>query len=266
MPKYQSSGKYRSKQRYNRSLGDIYRSLQNLYKIINQLQKYKSSGNSSFGSHGYRPPKISRYQPERQPTKYTKEKVEPRYVVKTETPRYRIETPTRQISAEQLAEEAEKKIEPKLRPLIEGIESKLSEISSPSAETELDNLQTEKTQASLDEIREHALELREFEDLDWEGSHEDAEFLLDMRDALVHSLEKPEQGISESSIENQTIESEPVLSDVAHGTELSTEVELLPQVESSIDEMDFFALESELFGIDSDIEAEVEDQSEVGFA
>ncbi len=264
MPKYQNSGKYGGKQRYNRSLKDVYRSLQNLYKRIDQLQRYKNSGSSSSGSYGYKPRMMSRYSSERHPEKYTKQKVEPRYVVKTEAPKYRIETPRFQTSAEQLAEETERKIEAKLKPLLEGIDRKLGEEKSTSVEIQSENTQIEKPQTSLEELRTHALELREFEDIDWNGSREDAEFLWNMRDALVHSIEMRDPNLSEPNIENQKIEAEPLIPEAIHGTELSTEFKLAPQSELKFDETDFFALESELFGLEKGIEAEAEDEIEGG--
>jgi len=206
---------------------------------------------------------MSRYQSDRQPKQYTKEKVEPRYVVKTEAPKYRIET--RQTNAEQLAEETERKIESRLKPLIEGIERKLSEENSAQVESEPQDIQTEKQPTRLDELRRHVLELREFEDRDGEGSREEAEFLLNLRDALVRSVEKREQEIIEPRIENSKTESELLNPEAIHGTELSTEFKLSQQAELPFDEMDFFALESELFGIESEMEAEREDQAEVGF-
>ncbi len=263
LPKYQNSSKYRSKQQY-RSLKDIYRTLQNLYKRIDQIQRYKSSGSSSSGYYGYKPRMMSRYSSKRHPEKYTKEKVEPRYVVKTEAPKYKIETPRLQTSSEQLTEETERKIEARLKPLIEGIARKLDIETSVSVESESVDIPEEKSK-SLDELRTHALELREFEGRDWEGSREDLEFLWNMRNALIHTVENREQDFTESSIENQKIEAEPIVPEAIHGTELSTEFKLSPQSELPFDEMDFFALENELFGIESQMEAEVEDQAEVGF-
>lgn len=261
MPKYQSSAKYRGKQQY-RSLGDIYRSLRNLYKRIDQLQRYRSSGSSSSGSYGYKPRMMSRYSSEHHPEKYTKEKIEPRYVVKTETPKYRIETPRFQTSAEQLAEETERKIEAKLKPLLEGIDKKLGEDNSGSIEIEADENQLEKPRASLEELGTHALEIREFEDSDWNGAREDAEALWNMRDALIRTVEN--QGdADELNVESPKIESEPAIPEAIHGTEMSTEFKL-SQSELPFDEMDFFALEGELFGIEKEFEAEAEDEIEGG--
>jgi hypothetical protein len=44
----------------------------------------------------------------------------------------------------------------------------------------------------LNELKEHAVELREFEDSDWDGTREDLELLWDLREALSRSVEKGE--------------------------------------------------------------------------
>ncbi len=205
---------------------------------------------------------MSRYQSEPERKEYPREKPQPRYIVKSETPTYKFEAP-KQFNTEQLVEETENRIESKLKPLIEGIERKLD--TNPSTENELEGLQSERPYASIDEIRKHALELHEFEGRDWEGSREDLEFLWNMRNLLELAIEDNEDTIK-PNIERHAIEDQQVVvPDAFRGTELSTEVKFSPQVESPVDEMDFFALESELFGIESEMEAEVEDQAEVGF-
>lgn len=45
---------------------------------------------------------------------------------------------------------------------------------------------------SLDELKEHAMELREFEGTDWDGTPEDLELLWNLREALSRSVEKGE--------------------------------------------------------------------------
>jgi hypothetical protein len=198
---------------------------------------------------------MMRYQPEPERREY---------IVKSETPTYRIEPP-RQINTEQLVEETENRIESKLKPLIEGIERKLD--TNASTGNELEHLEIEKPHASLDEIRKHALELREFADRDWDGSREDLEFLWTMRNLAQIAIEgraDTDEDTIEPTIESHAIEHQQAEPDTFRGTELSTEVNLSAQRESPVDEMDFFALESELFGIEYEMEAEVEDQSEVG--
>jgi hypothetical protein len=54
----------------------------------------------------------------------------------------------------------------------------------------------------LSELREHATEMREFEDADWEGTREDLELLWDLREALSRSAEKGELEVP--------VQSEPV--------------------------------------------------------
>jgi hypothetical protein len=207
----------------------------------------------------------SRYRSEPERTQYTKEKPQPRYIVKSETPAHRIE-PTRQINTEQLVEETENRLESKLKPLIEGIERKLA--VNASAENDLESIQTEKAPVSLDEIRKHALELDAFEHRDWDGSREDLEFLWNMRNLAELAVEGKRDTYGstiEPTIKSNAIEHQETEPDAFRGTELSTEVNLSPRAQSPIDEMDFFALESELFGIEPEMEAEIEDQTEVGF-
>jgi hypothetical protein len=43
---------------------------------------------------------------------------------------------------------------------------------------------------SLDELKEHAMELSEFEGPDWEGTREDLELLWNLGEALSRSVEK----------------------------------------------------------------------------
>jgi hypothetical protein len=52
----------------------------------------------------------------------------------------------------------------------------------------------------LNEVKEHAMELREFADPDWNGSQEDLEMLWDIRDALSRSIKKGEVVPSESAM------------------------------------------------------------------
>ena len=42
----------------------------------------------------------------------------------------------------------------------------------------------------VNELREHAMELREFEDPDWESTQEDLELLWNLKEALSRSAEK----------------------------------------------------------------------------
>lgn len=44
----------------------------------------------------------------------------------------------------------------------------------------------------FDELKEHAMELREFEGRDWDGTREDSELLWNLREALPRSVEKGE--------------------------------------------------------------------------
>jgi len=44
----------------------------------------------------------------------------------------------------------------------------------------------------LNELKEHATELREFEGPDWDGTQEDLELLWNLREALSRSVEKGE--------------------------------------------------------------------------
>jgi len=198
------------------------------------------------------------YSPERKPEKYPKEKVEPRYVVKTEPSSYRIEAP-RFSNTEQLAEETEKRIESKLKPLIEGIGRKLDE-REESASPEVEPAENPTETKPLDDYRTHGLELREFQDVDWDGSHEDLEILWNIKDALVRSVENDEIA-AKPNVEVQA-EPEPVIADAIRGTEVSNEFELASQPEPELDRMDFFALEDELFGMD--LEPDLEDEIEGG--
>jgi hypothetical protein len=209
---------------------------------------------------------MSRYQSEPERKEYAREKPEPRYIVKSEKPTHKIEAP-KQFNTEQLVEETETRLESKLKPLIEGIERKLdsgtpTETGSPA---QLENIQAEEPPASPHEMRKHALELHEFADRDWDGTREDLEFLWNMRNLAVLAAEARGEinENAEPAIESHAIADQQA--DIIHGTELSSEVNLSPQLESPIDEMDFLALESELFGIEAEMEAEVEDQAEVGF-
>jgi hypothetical protein len=67
---------------------------------------------------------------------------------------------------------------------------------------------------SLDEVKDHAMELREFEDPDWEGTREDSELLWNIREALPRSVEKGELEVP--------LQSEPVTeSELDQSSELS---------------------------------------------
>jgi hypothetical protein len=87
---------------------------------------------------------------------------------------------------------------------------------------------------SLDELNEHAMELREFEDPDWEGTREDLELLWDLREALSRSVEKGQPEVS--------VQLEPVTESELHqSSELPTrDAELL------LAELDASQLETEV--------------------
>jgi len=68
----------------------------------------------------------------------------------------------------------------------------------------------------LSELREHATEMREFEDADWEGTREDSELLWNIREALSRSVEKGELEVP--------VQSEPVTeSELDQSSELPIE-------------------------------------------
>jgi hypothetical protein len=50
----------------------------------------------------------------------------------------------------------------------------------------------EKSSERSDFLKEHAMELREFEGIDWDGTQEDLELLWNLREALSRSVEKGE--------------------------------------------------------------------------
>jgi hypothetical protein len=49
---------------------------------------------------------------------------------------------------------------------------------------------TNKSSERSDRLQEHSMELREFEDADWDGTREDSELLWDLREALSRSVER----------------------------------------------------------------------------
>jgi hypothetical protein len=58
----------------------------------------------------------------------------------------------------------------------------------------------------LNELKEHTMELREFEGSDWDGTREDSELLWNLRDVLSRSVEKgeleevPSEPVTESGL------------------------------------------------------------------
>lgn len=50
----------------------------------------------------------------------------------------------------------------------------------------------QKSSERMDRLKEHAMELREFEGPDWDGTREDLELLWNLREALSRSVEKGE--------------------------------------------------------------------------
>ena len=62
-------------------------------------------------------------------------------------------------------------------------------------------------QNGLNELREHAMELREFEGADWEGTREESELLWNLKEALSRSVEKRE--LEASTLSEPVMESEP---------------------------------------------------------
>ncbi len=56
----------------------------------------------------------------------------------------------------------------------------------------------------LNEMKEHEVELREFEGLDWDGTREDLELLWNLREAFARSVEKGELEEIPSKSANET--------------------------------------------------------------
>jgi hypothetical protein len=72
----------------------------------------------------------------------------------------------------------------------------------------------------LNELKEHAMGLREFEGPDWDGTQEDLELLWNIREALSRSVEKSEL--------EERVPSEPAKESELHESyELPVNVELL---------------------------------------
>ena len=79
----------------------------------------------------------------------------------------------------------------------------------------------------LDELKEHATELREFEDPDWDGTAEDREFLWNLREALSRSVSADEVEIDETP--EHIIDSENDELPLTDAESLLTELETTPK-------------------------------------
>jgi hypothetical protein len=85
---------------------------------------------------------------------------------------------------------------------------------------------------SLDEIKEHAMELREFAGFDWDGTRDDLELLWELREAFSRSVEKRE---AEMAASEPTVETE--LREPYELPERDAEL-LLAEVDSNLQETD----------------------------
>jgi hypothetical protein len=82
--------------------------------------------------------------------------------------------------------------------------------------------------AHIEEIKQHALELHEFEQElgpDWEGTHEDLELLWNLREALARSVDKGElaEPMKEPELEPLADDAELLLAEIDDSPETDSE-------------------------------------------
>jgi hypothetical protein len=91
-------------------------------------------------------------------------------------------------------------------------------------------------QNGLNELREHAMELREFEGADWEGTREESELLWNLKEALSRSVEKRELEVSTQSEPVRELELSESLEIPSKDAELMlTEIDANP-LETNVDQ------------------------------